>query len=237
MPDIYKVKFIARIRRTESVETFRFQASPTLEFMPGQFAEIMFDPHHKKNSDLNKYLSLSASPTREYIEVTKRLSASPFSSRLRQLAAGDEITIKAPLGNCVFKDEYKKIGFLIGGIGITPVISIIDYIVEKKLNTQVSLFYSNRSEADIAFKKELDAWQAKYDTIKVIYTLTECPPQDAFCLFGTIDQALLQKRIKDIPEQVFFIFGPPAMVLAMKRICSKIGCQEDKLKWENFIGY
>jgi len=235
--EIMKVKLIERIKRTNSVESFRFQPYHPIEFMPGQFAQILFDPRNKNNQNLNKYLSFCNSPARDCIEVTKRLSDSLFSSRLRELAIGDEVTIKAPLGNCVFKDEYKKIIFLIGGIGITPVISIIEYIVDKKLDTQVNLFYSNRNEGDIAFKNELDAWQTKHANIKVTYTVTGCKPQDALCLFGEINQTMVQEMIADIPEQVFFIFGPPGMVLAMKHVCAKIGCDEDNLKTETFVGY
>ena len=66
-----------------------------------------------------------------------------------------------PFGNCVFKDEYRKIGFLIGGIGITPVISIIEYIVDRSLATDVLLLYSNKTQEDIAFRRELDAWQER----------------------------------------------------------------------------
>ena len=82
---------------------------------------------------MNKYLSFSSSPTNDYIEVTKRLSDSVFSQKLKALKPSDEVLLKGPSGNCVLKEEYKKIGFLIGGIGITPVISMIEYIVDKKL--------------------------------------------------------------------------------------------------------
>ena len=56
---------------------------------------------------------------------------------------------------------YEKIAFLIGGIGITPVISIIEHICDKKLSTDVALLYSNRNEDEIAFKKELHNWQSQ----------------------------------------------------------------------------
>ncbi len=151
----FKVKFVDKLRRTPTVESFRFEKPDGLESVPGQFLQLIFDERDRQNHNLNKYLSFSSSPMREYIEVTKRLSHSEFSEKLRELKPTDEVLIRAPLGDCVLDKETERIGFLIGGIGITPVISMLEYIVEKNLDIDVSLFYSNRSEEEIAFKNEL----------------------------------------------------------------------------------
>lgn len=232
-----KAKLIERIKRTDTVESFRFLPQEKINFSPGQFLQIIFDPANKDNKDLNKYLSFSCSPAKEYIEVTKRLGESNFSQKLKNLKINDEVFLKAPLGNCIFKDEYKKIGFLIGGIGITPVISIIEYIVDKKLPTEVILLYTNKTEADIAFKKELDYWQGGANNIKVFYTVTDCQPKDTSCIMGRIDKNLLMGNIKDYNERVIFIFGPSKMVEAMNVLCLEVSCRKENIKTENFIGY
>jgi len=235
--EIVKIKLIERIKRTQDIESFCFLPEKKIDFIAGQFLRIIFDEENRENKDLNKYLSFCSSPCQEYIEVTKRLSESNFSQRLKNLKINDKVLCKAPMGNCIFKDSYQKIGFLIGGIGITPVISIIEYIVDKKLSTDVALLYSNRTESDIAFKKELDYWQAINKNIKVFYTVTECEPKDNSCIFGRIDKELLLTKVKDFQERTFFIFGPPKMVEAMNALCIETGCGSENIKTENFIGY
>ncbi|MCK9603056.1 MAG: FAD-dependent oxidoreductase [Candidatus Omnitrophica bacterium] len=230
-------RLIERIKRTDTIESFRFKPQEKIDFVPGQFLQVIFDADKKDNKELNKYLSFSSSPGKEYIEVTKRLSESVFSQKLKNLKAGDEVLLKAPLGTCVFRQDYKKIAFLIGGIGITPVISIIEYIVDNKLGTDVVLLYSNRTEEEVAFKKELDNWQEDNRNIKVIYAITDCPPRDGRCIFGRITKELLTEKIKDLNERIFFIFGPPAMTAAMSGLCYEIGCRKEDVKTENFIGY
>lgn len=232
-----RAKLIERIKRTETVESFRFIPEEKIIFEPGQFLQVIFDEKDKSNKDLNKYLSFSSSPAREYFEVTKRLSGSLFSARLKALKAGDGVLFKAPLGNCVFRPEYGKIGFLIGGIGITPVISIIEHIVDKKLDSSVVLFYSNRTEEEIAFKKELDAWRNSDCNIKVIYTVTDCQPADNSCEFGHIDKGTVSANMPDIRERIMFITGPPGMVEALKNVCLDLGCSPARVKTENFVGY
>ncbi|MFC1709034.1 FAD-dependent oxidoreductase [Candidatus Omnitrophota bacterium] len=235
--EIVKGKFIQRIKRTRNIESFRFSLDKKVNFIPGQFLQVIFDEDTSSNKELNKYLSFSSSPAKDYIEVTKRLSESQFSQKLKDLKIGDEVSLKAPFGNCVYKDEYKKIGFLIGGIGITPVISIIEYIVDKKLDTDVLLLYSNKTEEDIAFKKELDSWRSVNSNIKAFYTITECEPADKNCIAGRIDKNLFINKIKDYCERMFFIFGPPRMVGAMQNLCLETGCSKDCVKAENFVGY
>lgn len=235
--NLFKAKLIERIKRTQSIESFRVLPEKRIEFSPGQFLQLIFDEKNPANKGLNKYLSFSSSPLKNYIEFTKRLSNSAFSQELRDLKVDDTVFIKAPFGNCIFKDEYSRIAFLIGGIGITPVISILEYILEKKLDTDVLLFYSNRTEDEIAFREELDNWQAQNKSIKIIYTVTDCQPKDNRCLLGYIDKTLLTAKISDIKERVFFTFGPPGMVKAMENLCLNLSCNRENIKTESFLGY
>jgi glycine betaine catabolism B len=232
-----KAIFLGRISRTPDIESFRFEPETPLDFLPGQFAQVIFDETNRSNKDLNKYLSFSCAPGKSYIEVTKRRSGSAFSGKLWGMKKGDPVLLKGPLGNCVLNEAYKKMAFLTGGIGITPVISMLETIMEKKLATDVWLLYSNRTEKDIAFRGELDAWAAQNNNIKIAYTVVECAPSDQICFLGMIDANFVVKKVQDCSERVFFTFGPPGMVNAMKGICSEIGCSTGSVKTENFTGY
>lgn len=234
---IIKGKLIARIKRTDTVDSFRIVPQERVSFFPGQFLQIIFDEGNPRNLELNKYLSFSCSPTKDYIEVTKKLSSSIFSDRLRKLKANDTLSFKAPLGNCIFKDDYKKIAFLIGGIGITPVISILGYIMDMRLGTDAILFYSNKTEDDVAFINELDNWQAKNANFKIIYTVTAREPVDKRCIKGTINKNLVLEKLAGVQDRIFYAFGPPAMVEAMKNLCLGLGVKAENIKTENFLGY
>lgn len=233
---LFKAKFLESIMRTPSVWSFRFSCPFGFQFLPGQFCQVIFDETDINNKELNKYLSFSCAPGKSYLEITKRLSKSQFSDRLRSLKKDDSLLFKAPLGNCVFKPEYKKIAFLIGGIGITPVISIIEYVVEKRLDNDLHLVYSNRCEEEIAFREELDLWSSQ-GLVKTEYVVTDAQAKDKNCIFTRVNSEFLCNRIADLRERIIFIFGPPAMVEAMSRLCNDLGCSKEKIKVENFIGY
>ncbi|MCP4652697.1 MAG: FAD-dependent oxidoreductase [Candidatus Omnitrophica bacterium] len=224
------------VERTSSVKSWRFKLEKPLKFKAGQFLRVIFDTENMSNSNLNKFLSFSCAPDKDYIEFTKRLSNSEFSKRLLKLKPNDRISLEAPMGNCVLSENDKKIAFLIGGIGITPVISIIEHVVEKKLPINVTLIYSNRSEDDIAFKSELNIW-ARNSNIDILHTITDCTPKEENCLRGLITKELIENKIPDYRSRAIFIFGPPIMVSSIKNICLELNCNADMIRAENFVGY
>lgn len=225
-------RFKERVPRTPTVYSFRFKLEEKVNFIPGQFMEVIFG----EDEDLKHFLSFSSPPGKDYIEFTKRLSLSKFSQRLRQLNVGDEALFRLPFGNCVFKDEYRRVGFLIGGIGITPVISILGYIEGRGLKTDVFLIYGNRDIQEIAFKKELDDWKERM-ALKVVYLVDEGGFTVPDVREGKIDKELLQKYVQELKDRVNFVFGPPKMVTAVIALLREMGIEEDKVKWEGFTGY
>ncbi|MGE4357965.1 MAG: ferredoxin--NADP reductase, partial [Candidatus Omnitrophota bacterium] len=136
----------------------------------------------------------------------------------------------------VLKEDYQKIGFLIGGIGITPVISMVEYIVDKNLSIDVSLLYSNRSKDEVAFYKELAYWQSLNKNISVFF-LVDSTSDDKNFISGRIDKDFVQKYMPDYQERVIFTFGPPRMVEAMKNLCLELGISPHNIKTEMFMGY
>ena len=236
MEEIY-ASFIESVDRSVSSKSFRFEKPDGFSFLPGQFLQVIFDEEDRKNKDLNKYLSFSNAPHENYLEVTKRISDSDFSSRLCFLKKGDKVLLKAPMGNCVYNSEMTRIAFLIGGIGITPVVSIIDHIVHNQINTDIVLIYSNRTEDDVPFKEKFDKYSVGHNNFKVLYTVTSCQPQDEKCFSGFITKELLDHHITDFNERIIFIFGVPSMVASMREICGGCSCSKDKIKFENFMGY
>ncbi len=221
-----------KIKRTKDIQSFRFKLDEDVDFLPGQFMEVVFD---KEDKDWRHFLSFSSSPTKNYIEFTKRLSESKFSQKLKEMKLGQEVAFRFPFGKCVFKDEYEKIGFIIGGIGITPVISMLEYIEDKNLNTDILLIYANRSFPEIAFKPELDDWSNSLN-LRIIHVIEE-PVEGLNFVKGRIDFDLLSRHKEELESRINFVFGPPKMVEAIADLLTQIGIDKERVKREEFIGY
>lgn len=232
-----RVIFESSIKRTDSIYSFRFRTNEKLSFIAGQYLQLIFDEQDRRNRDLNKFLSFSCAPNKDYFEVTKRLSNSEFSNKLKGLKAGDELLIKAPMGKCVLHDDHKKVLFLVGGIGITPVISMLEDVVDSDRELDICLIYANRHYQDVAFAELLDQWTKQRDNFDLIHAFSDCEPIDAKCEIGNISHEMLERRVFDYKDRMIYVFGPPAMVNAVKGICRELGCDDKCLLTETFVGY
>jgi ferredoxin-NADP reductase len=217
-----EVKIKEIIQRTYNVKSIRLEVKDEVFFEAGQFLSATLKP----NPQLKKYLSISNSPTEKgYIEFTKKLTQSDFSQALNNLKLGDLVKIQYPFGNFTLKPGFKKIAFLSGGIGITPIRSMCKYAVDKGLDIDIALLYANRTKEDIAFWEDFVQMQKDHPKLKVVHLLT-------------INNQRIKQEIPDYLERKFYLCGPPAMVEAMERILiEELALSQENIITENFQGY
>ena len=222
------------VQRTKDVRSIRFARPEEFDYLPGQF---MFITLGREEAQMTKHFTISISPTEEHhLEITKRLTGHPFSDALAALEPGDEVMIEGPHGSFTFKGEHNKIGLLSGGIGITPLRSMIRYSTDKRLDIKIALLYSNRDEDDIAFRDDLEAMRKQNSNLDVMYTLTG-PSQIWKGPTGRISEETVVKFVPDYMERVFFTSGPRKMVEAMVSLLKNLSVPEQQIKWEYFPGY
>lgn len=222
------------IPRTYNVKSFRLELNDKIDFRAGQFLSITL----KTEPKLEKYLSISSSPTEKgYIEFTKKITESEFSKILNNLKVGDYVKVKYPFGQFTLKDEYTKVAFIAGGIGITPIRSICKYAVDKELDVDIILLYGNRTIDDIVFRQDFDQMQKQYSKLKVVHVLCESA-RSIDCKIGLIDKKMIKDCINDCVRRKFYLCGPPAMVEAVQKILtSELSVSKSNIITENFVGY
>ena len=226
-----------RIVRTPDIISVRFDRAAGFEYMPGQY---IFVTIHSGDEKLTKHLTISSSPTEpDHLEVTKRLTGHRYSDALNELRAGDAVTLEGPFGSSgfTFTGEYQKLLLLTGGIGVTPFRSMIRYCVDKCLETNIVLIYSNRYEWDIAFREEFDEIQRLNGNFRVVYIMTR-PAVGWNGLTGRIDAGLIMQEVHDCHERVAYVSGPHLMVDDMvAALRSGLGMSNDSVRYQYFTGY
>lgn len=221
------------IRRNYNVKSFRFYRPAKFEYKPGQCLLITI---HINGKEAKKYFTISSSPTQKtFLEFTQKLTGNKFSNALENLKKGDWTRIEGPFSNFSFDGEFKKVGMLTGGIGITPCRSMIRYCMDQEIDCNIVLLYSNRTEEDIVFKEEFDQIHRQNRNIKIVYTLTRAKKQwNGYS--RRIDKEMILEEIPDFKERIFFIFGPPNLVSNMEKILDKINVDKKNIRKENFSG-
>jgi ferredoxin-NADP reductase len=223
------------IQRTYNIKSFRFKTTEDVDFKPGQFFFVTIKIGDARRT---KHFSFSNSPTEKgYIEFTKKITDSEFSRTLDRLKIGDWAGLRLAYGSFVIEDGYKKIAFLSGGIGITPIRSIVKYVIDKRLDTDMVLIYANRSIKDIAFKSDFDTMQTEYPRLKVVHVVSQAEAEWPGRV-GLISGQVIREEIPDFLERKFYICGPPAMVDAMRKIVQEeLAVSKENIIIENFMGY
>jgi ferredoxin-NADP reductase len=222
------------IQRTHNVRSFRFPRPPSFSYKPGQFMLVTVRSGQER---MRKPFSISSSPTEaEFIEFTKKLTDHPFSTALMNAKIGDWASIDGPYGNFTFEGEFEEVSMLSGGVGITPLRSICKYCTDTSSRARITLLYGNRTEEDIVFQKELEEMQAQNKNLRVVFTVDEAGPGWSGKT-GIIDEAMIQDEVPNYLKNVFYVCGPPAMVVAILEVLGKMGISRRQVKVESFQGY
>ncbi len=221
------------IQRTVDVKSIRFRKPDEFDYLPGQWVFVTLG---HKDEPKTKPLSLSSSPTEDFLEVTKELTGQEFSNALAALQVGDKALIKGPYGNFTSHGEYDKVCMLSGGIGITPLRSMIRYSTDKEVRASIILLYSNRYENNIPFEDDFNEMQRQNTNLKVMITITK-PGPGWKGLTGRMNREMIEKQVPDYSERVFYTSGPMPMVDAMRAILTDMGLPDTQIKQEYFYGY
>jgi ferredoxin-NADP reductase/cytochrome c2 len=230
---------LARIEpQTRDARTLRFLVPEGDRFWarPGQFITFNFLIDGKK---VVRSYSICSSPTQTgYIEITpKRVengSVSVFLNEKAQL--GLTVEAKGPSGQFYFDEAVdRKIALIAAGSGITPMISILRYIDDRCLATNVSLLYSARTSKDIIFEKELQRLKERLDNFKYAVTLTK-PDGDWQGARGRLNRALIEANVNDLSATTFFLCGPKDFMESAREMLLAMGVNEARIKRESFGG-
>ena len=123
----------------------------------------------------------------------------------------------------------KKVGFVAGGTGITPMISIIRWILAQSLGVELFLVFGNKTEADIIFRDEWEGNVREHATFHC-YLVLEQPPAGWTQGTGRITEEILRRQLPPPgPDTVIFLCGPPLMVDALETTLKGIGYPEQSI--------
>ncbi len=224
------------IQRTPNVKSFRFATDGRqTAYQAGQF---FFVTIKVLGEDALHHFTLSSSPTETgYVEFTKRITSSDYSQRLNEMVPGDWAHLKGAQGDFVLDPNARRLAFLTGGIGITPVRSILTYLTGRNLDYDVVLLYGNRSQEEIVFRQELDDMAGRA-SIRLEHVLSggQVPPGPRMH-GGLIDKAMVSRLIPDYAGRLFYVSGPPSMVASLVEQLRDLNVAGAQVKKDTFLGY
>jgi cytochrome-b5 reductase len=216
---------------THDTKTFRFElpADATLDMLPGDFLYV----HATLNGKTVKrpYTPSSLVGIAGFFDLTvKRYDAGSVSRYLHDQRIGDMVLMSGPNTGGHWSDGMaKRVGFVAGGTGITPMISIIRWILANKIDAELFLIYANKTEADIIFRQEWERNIRDHSNFHCHHVL-EQPPPGWMGSTGRITPEILRHHLPaPASDTCLFLCGPPPMVDALETMLKELGYPEQAI--------
>jgi ferredoxin-NADP reductase len=231
------LRFVHQQHEAENGTSFFFQPESPLTFRAGQYLRYMLPHADPDTRGISRSFSIASSPDEPLLRLTTRLSTPPstFKQALARLHPGAMVDASGPFGQFVYPESDVPTVFIAGGIGITPMRSILGDLASRNVRLRSTLFYSNASQ-DIPFRTWLDGLAEDWPELRVIYTVTRPAPEWKGPT-GRIDAAFIKQYVPDVAPSLFMVSGPTPLVDAMRATLADVGVDPDQVKHEAFPGY
>jgi len=216
------------VTETPAIKTFRVRlndpaAMDNFQFEPEQVGQLSVFGAGESTFVIN------SPPTRkEYLQFSV-MKVGELTGKLHSLRAGDQIGVRAPLGNAFpyRQMQGKDIVFIGGGIGMAPLRTLLLYMLDNRGDYgKITLLYGARSPADMAFSYELPQWLERDDMHTV---LTVDNPADEWPhRVGLIPNVL--KEMNPSPQNAVAVTcGPPIMIKFTIQALHELGFADEQI--------
>jgi len=203
------------------------------DFLPGQFQFLTFNNGRGEEHPF----TISSSPTLPGVHTATIKESGDFTRGIGMVRAGDLLAVQAPFGrfSYLLHPDEKDIVFIAGGIGITPIMSMLRHMRDSAADKDVQLFYANNSEEDIVFRRELaELASGKAPRLRVTHVLAR--PGDGWTgERDRIDWPMIEKNMSgNSRAKAFYLCGPPPMMNALITTLIENGIPSRQVRSERF---
>jgi predicted ferric reductase len=229
---LYKHRFkIARVEaESDDVVSIYVEGSDLekFKFEAGQFAIINF---LAKGMWTSHPFSFSAAPNGKTLRFTIK-ALGDFTEKARGLKPGIPVLIDGPLGHFTReKARTNKYLFIAGGVGITPIMGMIDALTKGQKQEDIVLIYGNKTATQIPFRSSLSKLP-----IKAHYVISD---KNGSALEndmtpGYIDREKIERLSPDYLSRDIFLCGPPAMCESVVTELQTLGIEKSRIHFERF---
>lgn len=233
MPD---ARIIAIRQETPTVKSFRMDLGDApFTFMPGQWLDLYID-----DPELGPVVggfSMTSSPLQKaHVELAvKRIPDGQASVYLHdRVAIGDQVTLDGGFGEFYYHEGMgNSLVLVAGGIGITPLMSMIRYVDEAGLDVSVKLLYSSSSPSELVFRQELEAIAVRNTRIICHFTVTSPGDEPWGGRVGRIDRGMLEEHGAGQAD-LYFLCGPRGMPPDVAGDLALMGVDSSRIRSEEW---
>lgn len=235
----FRVALVAIENADNSIRSFHLvpeDGQPLPPFLPGQFLTFRLD---LPQGPLIRCYSLSDAPQPDHYRVTIKRVPSGLASNFfhDRVVEGSTLQVRAPSGYFHLDAGRSPVILIGGGIGITPVLSMLLWSLTHQPDREIWLFYGVRNCRDHIMKTQLETLKRQHDNFHLHVCYSQPLPGDVagrdYQHHGHVDIALLRQLLPLKPYH-FYICGSPAMMESLVPALDAWGVPDTRIHFEAF---
>jgi predicted ferric reductase len=203
------------------------------EFRPGQFAWILTERSSPFAFTAHPFSISSSAENTETVAFTIK-AAGDFTREIGKLTPGTIVYVDGPWGQfTMHRHEGPGFVFIAGGVGITPMLSMLATLADREDRRRCYLFVGNQDEGSITCRDDIEQLEGRLD-LKVVHVLSRAGPEWSGET-GRVDGDLLDKYLPAGRERLqYFICGPTPMIDAVEDALLGLGIPAERVHGERF---
>jgi hypothetical protein len=226
---------------------------PLTPFLPGQFLTFQLDipaPLGGTQAVVRCY-SLSDAPQTNSYRISVKRAPAPAGSQVPpgissnyfhdHVGVGSQLRVRAPGGHFYLDRSDAPVVLVGGGIGITPMLSMLNWCLKAQPGREVWLFYGVRHRAELVMQAQLQALAEQHPDFHLHLCLSDPQPGElgkhqsgpGHDHHSRVDVALL-RRLLPLKPYHFYICGPTPMLQSLVPALEDWGVPDGRIHFEAF---
>jgi benzoate/toluate 1,2-dioxygenase reductase component len=198
-------------------------------FLPGQYVNVT-----APNATAKRPYSFTSAPGADVATfLIRNVPGGKMSGYLGAKAkTGDRLVLDGPFGSFYLRAPRRPILFLVGGTGVGPILSMLEYLAARGADGQpVRLVYGVRDDADLVEVDRIEALRARIPNFT--YDTTCSGRGSRHPLTGQVTDHLSASPLNNGNVEVY-LCGPPEMVESGRQHVAKLGLSPANIHFEKF---
>jgi ferredoxin-NADP reductase len=224
---------LATVDETPDIKTIRLARPAGFDFEAGQFLTVTIRVDGK---DYARCYSISSAPdVRGYLEISVKRQGIVSNALHATARPGAVLSVRAPKGRFTYPGgDDRPIVLLAGGVGVTPLMSMLRHAIRTEPMRPVSFIYSATTERDFAFRDELASIAKRHPHVRVTLLASRQQAPAHPVRHGRIDAQLLRMEAPELAHSIAMICGPAAMIDDLKEVLAASGVPLPQIRYEVF---
>lgn len=231
---------VDKVKESDVITSFYLKANDNevlADYETGQYLTIRVKIPNEEYTQIRHY-TISAAPGSDTyrISVKKETDFTPngkVSTYLHDLVnIGDTIEASAPAGTFTLEEDNRPVTLISGGVGITPMISMLETLASKQSEQHINFVHAARNESVHAFHDHVTELISALPNANYMYGYSDLNSENHGNFKGYLTKDTLSEAVKE--NSIYYVVGPIPFMKHVAHLLHELGVNDANIRYELF---